>query len=95
MGGRKLARVLIGLVVAAAAFLLLAPLACAPAIEVLETGPDTTVDSPTAGQVTCFRVLLPDYRGAGVPARWPAALGSVVLGILAATAVPGAREPRT
>jgi len=86
-------RILVGLAVAGAAFALLAPLRCRPAIEVLETGPGITVDRPTAGEVTCDRLLLPDHRGPVEPARWPAALGAVVLGGVTASALPAsARE---
>ena len=80
--------VLVGAVVAVAAYVLVAPLSCRAAVEVIDTGPDTEITgSPRAGPVTCTRLLLPDYEGIAVPARWPPALAAAALGTLVGFAV--------
>jgi hypothetical protein len=80
---RTLWAVIVGGVVAVLAYVLVAPLGCSAAVEVIDTAPGTEITgAPRAGPVTCTRLLLPDYEGPADPARWPPALAAVALGVL-------------
>ena len=80
---------LVGALVAVAAYVLVAPLGCQPAVEVVGAGQTTTVTEGRAGPVTCTRLLLPDYTADTEPARWPAILAAAALGVMASLAVQG------
>ena len=82
---------LLGAIVAAGVYLLVAPLSCQRVLEVVGAGENTTITQGEAGPVRCTRVLLPDYTAAAEPARWPAVLAAAALGTMAALAIQGRR----